>query len=210
MASKTQPKAKVIVLAALLAICAVLVYRDITSSGTQSAPDSVAAAGTAGKGAHSQREEILGEAGSPAIDKSGRREQTLDPQELAALDPTLRLDLLQKVNDVKYQGSSRNIFQYYVPPPPKPVAPPVVQTPVQPQKPAAPPPPTIPLKFYGTSSHPGSPEKKAFLTDGDEIFIGGEGEVIDKHYKIVRIGMSALDWEDTQTHQHGQLPLLQE
>ena len=32
------------------------------------------------------------------------------------LDPRLRLDLLAKVQGVSYQGSERNIFQYYTPP----------------------------------------------------------------------------------------------
>src|SRR5579883_1956703 len=187
MENKPKFQPKLIVLAALLLICGVLFYRDFSGSGPQTVPDLVSAAGN-GKPARSQREEILGESGAP-LQERGRKDQPLNPQELASLDPTLRLDLLQKVSSVKYQGSSRNIFQYYVPPPPKPVAPPVVQTPIQPQQPAAPPPPSIPLKFYGTSSHPGSPEKKAFLTDGDEIFIGSEGDVVDKHYKIVRISM---------------------
>ena len=139
----------------------------------------------------------------------------MDQEELAALDPTLRLDLLEKTVNVTYTGNSRSIFQFYTPPP-KPVQSPVISKPLTPnpdmaqQPPMPPPAPSIALKFYGTSSRPGTNEKKAFLTDGDQIYIGQEGEVVAKHYRIVRIGLNALDWQDTQSQQSGQLPLLQE
>ena len=41
----------------------------------------------------------------------------MSPQELAAMDPTLRLDLLEQSRQVKYEGASRNIFELYTPPP---------------------------------------------------------------------------------------------
>ena len=135
----------------------------------------------------------------------------MDQEELAALDPTLRMDLLERTASINYQGSARNIFQFFTPPPPKPVANPIVAAPSQPPPPPPPPPPpAIALKFYGMASRQGSSEKKAFLTDGDEIFIGQEGDVVGKHYKIVRIGVNSLEWEDTTSHQHGQLPLVLE
>lgn len=196
---------KMIVLAVLAVVCAALVWKNLIQPAREaSSIPSASAAGTATELPSQQLPAAV-----PASRDSGRREKMMDQQELAALDPTLRLDLLDKTAKITYQGGSRNIFQFYTPPP-KPVTNGIVASPQPPPAPAAPPPPTIALKFYGVSSRPGMPEKRAFLTDGDEIYIGQEGEVVAKRYKIVRIGVNSLEWEDMQTHQHGQLPLLQE
>ena len=130
------------------------------------------------------------------------------------VDPTLRLDLLEASRSVEYQGSSRNIFEFYNPP-----APPPVVDPAPPLPPpedgsggATPPPPRQPaiaLKFYGTAQRLGGP-RRAFLTDGEEIMIAQEGEVVAKFYRINRIGVSSLELEDTRSKQTQQLPLLEE
>ncbi len=206
MAAGKQQLGKRIALIVLAVICAVLVWRNLIQPARQGAGESMpTTAGNTTGLSRPQNASLRSSPGDPA-----RRDKVMDQQELAALDPTLRLDLLEKIAKVKYEGASRNIFQFYTPPPPKPVANPVVAAPQAPLHPVAPPQPTIALKFYGMSSHQGTPEKKAFLTDGEEIFIGQEGDVVAKRYKIVRIGVNSLEWEDMQTHQHGQLPLVQE
>ena len=135
---------------------------------------------------------------------------------MASLDPTLREELLERSREVKYQGSSRNIFQIYTPPPPPapptpPPANPATAGPTTPPPPPPPPPaPSIPLKFYGVAAPPGSVHKKAFLTDGEEIFIAQEGEVIAKFYKIVRIGVNTIELEDSRSKQKQSLPLQEE
>ena len=78
-----------------------------------------------------------------------------------------------------------------------------------PQPPAAPV-ANIPLKFYGVASRPGSPEKKAFLSEGDDIFMGQEGDTVDKNYKITRIGVSSVEIEDLRTKLRQQLPLIEQ
>ena len=213
-----QEQGKRIALVALVAICAWLIYSNFVAPARQSPPAALPAAAASGSlpDASRQREGVLRPSSPRAAQsekEAGRRGRAMDQQELAALDPTLRLDLLEKVREGKYGGGARNIFQFYTPPPPKPVANPLLpSSSIKPSSPSssAPPPVTIPLKFYGVASRPGSPEKKAFLTEGDDIYVGQEGEVIDKNYKITRIGVNSIEIEDIQTKQKQQIPLIVE
>ena len=75
---------------------------------------------------------------------------------------------------------------------------------------AVPPPPPVALKFYGIAAPPGSGDKKAFLTDGDEIIIAQEGETIARFYKIIRIGVNSIELEDSRSKRRQNLPLLEE
>lgn len=128
------------------------------------------------------------------------------------VDPTLRLDLLAKLQEVKYEGTERNIFQFYTPPPPPPPAPekPIftVNLPAPPAPPTPPPPPPpIPLKFYGLASAPGVTPRRAFLQEGDDIFIATEGELVKKRYKVIKINDTSIEMEDTQNSSKQRLPL---
>jgi len=117
------------------------------------------------------------------------------------LDPTLQLDLLASSEQTEYRGSGRNIFvaqaEVVIP---KPLAPgsPDAKTPevVQTYRPPTPPPPApIPLRFYGFASAPGEP-KKIFLKLGDDVFVAGEGEIVDRRYKVIRISPNSVLIED--------------
>lgn len=102
-----------------------------------------------------------------------------------SLDPTLHTDVLVASQKIEYTGGTRNIFRMEEPPPPKPIASvraPVYQTPMT----TEPPKPQIPLKFYGFTNRPGEP-KRAFLQEGDNIFVAVEGDIIERRYKIVKI-----------------------
>ncbi len=151
--------------------------------------------------------QIMNESGSAAAPTSPGSKRRSAASVTA--DPTLRLDLLAKVQGVKYEGSERNIFQFYTPPP-KPAAP-VVTGPAQPAgpvtPPAPPPPPPIPLKFFGFASAPGESPVKAFLSDPEDVFIAKEGDLVKKRYKVVKINPTSIDMEDTQTKSRQRLPL---
>ena len=152
--------------------------------------------------------------------KPRKPEDRPDP---ATIDPTLRLDLLAKLQDVKMEGGERSLFEFSQAPKPKQPDPPkIIPKPVQDAKdgaapgadgkPAAPdkaPPPPITLKFYGFIGGPRMPAKKAFFLDGEEILVGTEGELLKKRYKIVRIGLNSVVVEDTQ-HKHQQTLVLEE
>ncbi len=118
-----------------------------------------------------------------------------------SVDPTLRLSLLASAEGVQYKGSGRNIFHAQEEAPiPKPVAP-VVKGP-----PVPPPPPPIDLRFYGFASKPGEP-KKIFLSQGEDIFIGGEGDIVNRRYRILHIGVNSVEVEDVLDGRKQLLPL---
>ena len=129
---------------------------------------------------------------------------------VAPLDPTLQVDLLKNSEGAEYKGSGRNIFeaQAAIPEPhnsviaktPQPPPQPIVQTP--------PPPPPIPLKFFGFASRPGQP-KTIFLANGEDVFIGKEGDIVNRRYKIVHISPSQVEIEDVLNNNRQTIPLTQ-
>lgn len=115
-----------------------------------------------------------------------------------SLDPTLRLDLLTSSEQVHYAGSGRNIFMSQA----EPEIPIALKSGaaeeaaravyVPPTPPQAPP---INLKFYGFANQPGEP-KRVFLSQGEDQFIAGEGDIVNRRYKVVRISNSSVDVQD--------------
>jgi hypothetical protein len=128
---------------------------------------------------------------------SGSAAKKVPPQ---SLDPTLNLQQLALTEQIKYEGLGRNIFvsqaEIVIPVPQAPgttdkgkngsgiYTPPIVA-----QQ------PPIPLKFFGFSNQPGEP-KKVFLSKGDDVWIAGEGEIVDRRYKVVRIAPTSVDIQD--------------
>ena len=135
---------------------------------------------------------------APAARPSTRRgasKKTAQPN----LDPALQLQLLAASEQTKYEGSGRNIFvsqaeQVTIPKVIGQAATdqPAVKTWSPPPIPNAPP---IPLKFFGFASQPGEP-KKIFLSKGEDVFIAGEGEIVDRRYKVIRISSSSVEVQD--------------
>jgi hypothetical protein len=124
-----------------------------------------------------------------------------------SLDPTLRYDWLKNSEDTKYEGTGRNIFlaQAEIPKPDgngtdKPKG--VEET----GPPPPPPPPPINLKFFGFASKTGEP-KKIFLSEGEDVFIAAEGEVVDRHYKVLRISPTSVEIEDVLNNNRQSIPL---
>jgi hypothetical protein len=151
--------------------------------------------------------------------KPKRPEDRVDPM---SIDPTLRLDLLAKVQAVDIEGGRRNLFQVGAPPPaPLPPEPTVAVGPgskmAGPAPPPGPPPaplppqaPPITLKYYGYSSARGDNRKHAFFLDGEDILVAAEGETVKKRYRVVRIGVNSVVMEDTQFKHEQTLPLQEE
>jgi hypothetical protein len=125
-----------------------------------------------------------------------------------SLDPSLRYDWLKASEDTKYEGNGRNIFlaQAEIP---QPIA--KVMTPAQEEAlkhPPPPPPPPINLKFFGFASGPGEP-KRIFLSQGEDVFIAAEGEIVNRHYKILHIAPMSVEVEDVLNNNRQSIPLTQ-
>jgi len=152
---------------------------------------------------------------------------TLKPKNIdtANIDPTLRLDLLAKVKTVGVDAGTRSLFEIGAAPPAEitaikkepdkieiarnivgPVMPKATEPPPEPKA------PPIPLKFYGFVNKTKVGDKRAFFLDGEDIVIAGEGDMIKKRYKIVRIGVNSAVVEDTEFKSNNQqtLPLVAE
>jgi len=130
-----------------------------------------------------------------------------------SLDPTLHLAQLAAAEQIKYEGSNRNIFVSQADPEiPKVAGNPATDHGKADQAytvPTPAPPPPIPLKFFGFASGPGEP-KKIFLSKDGDVFIAGEGEIIDRRYKIVRISPTSVEIQDVLNSGPPQsLPLIQ-
>ncbi len=112
------------------------------------------------------------------------------------LDPTLRLDLLASSEQTKYAGSGRNIFVSQAQDIPQPKATGVTdnKTAIYVPPPVQAPPP-INLKFFGFANEPGEP-KKIFLSQGDDVFIAGEGDIVNRRYKVMRISPNSVEIQD--------------
>jgi hypothetical protein len=135
---------------------------------------------------------------------SGKK--TAASAEPRSLDPTLRYDWLKASEDTKYSGTGRNIFRAEVEIP-KPIVPVhVTAAPVVPQGP--PPPPPINLKFFGFANKPGEP-KRIFLSQGEDVFIAGEGDIVDRRYRILHITPVSVEVEDVLNNNRQSIPLTQ-
>lgn len=144
--------------------------------------------------------------------------------DVSKIDPTLKLDLLAKLQQVPAEGGSRSLFEFAPPPaPPPPKVAPIKPAPVtpagsppssKPPEPVKAPPPPIPLKFYGYAGAQTDGARRAFFLDGDpntgDIFVAGENELVKNRYKIIRIGVNSAVVEDTTDKNQQTLPLVQE
>lgn len=108
----------------------------------------------------------------------------------------------------EYKSTGRNPFSEIAPPPPaQPVhiAKPGDKDYVPPPPPPPPPPPQLPpnVKFFGYGTVPVGTGRLAFFTDGNDVFIVGEGEILLGRYRIVKIGNASLEFEEVATGRRG-------
>lgn len=212
MKSGLDNKRNVIVLVVLLVVLLVCVWYFIThvfgGGPAPVAPKPVSSTG-ASTGPASERAEVerTNEEAS-AANENGRPAKKM--VSLESLDPTLHPELMAGAESLAYAGNGRNIFSMNSEPA-------KIDTPIAPPRPSQqqqiaqqtgpPPPPPIDLTFFGYEA--AGPAKKAFILHGDDVFIATEGEVVDHHYKVVKITplsiqVTDLLYNNTQTLQLSQ------
>ena len=132
-------------------------------------------------------------------------------------NPHIRMEQIERARGAEYKGTGRNPFS----PAAAPAA--AVKTAklekksefVGPQLPPPPPPPppcVLPanVKFYGFGTVPNGTARRAFFTDGDDVYVLGEGDVLLKRFRIIRISNANLEFEEMPRGCIGTAPLVEE
>lgn len=153
---------------------------------------------------------------APAAGGKGKPAQKLGTT-AAQLDPTLHMDAMLATEALVYRGSGRNIFatgaeaapvkaiavvqpKFPARPAPTQVSQPVVAS-------GPPPPPPINLKFFGTATAANG-SRRAFLLNGDDVFLASAGDVVQRKYRVVSIALNSILVEDMPNNNKQTLPLL--
>jgi len=126
-------------------------------------------------------------------------------QPLKVENPSLRLDLLEKIRKLEYSGTHRNIFTAAPPPPPVSTA--TGSKKGQPEPPPPPPPLDVPFKFFGYTSDPETGKRRAFFTNGEDVFIVSEGETLVNRFRLLRIGNNTAEVEEISSGRRATLML---
>jgi hypothetical protein len=115
-------------------------------------------------------------------------------------NPALQRWKLEASRRTEYKSSGRDLFSQTLPPPFRPKVPDRVPDPV-PQAAIEPPPPSLPanMKFFGYGTVPNGTSKRAFLSDGEQVYIVGEGDTLLGRFRILRIGNASLEFEEMGT-----------
>jgi hypothetical protein len=202
MKSGLDNKRNVIVLVVLLAILAICVWYFVSKvfvGGPSPAPapkTSSTAAAPATERAEVEQTNAEASAEARTGNENGRPAKKL--VSLESLDPTLHPELMAGAESLVYSGNGRNIFSMSSAPVdiPKPVNNGRNETAqAAPPQPAGPPqPPPIDLTLFGVSTQGNA--RKAFILHGDDVFIAAEGEVVDHHYKVVKITPLSIEVTD--------------
>jgi hypothetical protein len=122
----------------------------------------------------------------------------------SVLDPTIRYAQLQIIENERYQGSGRNLFRDEAAPirgehSPAPLPPPPTPVPAA----AA---PQIALRLFGFVSLLDLPSKGCF-GDGDDVFVAGEGQIVNRRYRILKVKTNSVEVEDLIEHSKHTLSL---
>jgi hypothetical protein len=143
-------------------------------------------------------------AGSIGVVAADQKFEPLDVQE-----PNLRLDLIEKIHKMKYEGTHRNIFSAAAPPIPvdqqhaaglaRPVS--------GPRLPPPPPPVQFPGQFFGTATMPDSGEKLAFFQQGDDVVVVQEGGAIFGNFRLTHIGNDSVTVEEISSGRSTTVPI---
>jgi hypothetical protein len=134
---------------------------------------------------------------------------------LSVENPQLHWSALEKARKTEYKGTGRNPFSAIAAPPPAPLHPKPKAEPVvvpQPVVDLPPPPPTLPpnMKFFGYGTIPNSNSRRAFFSNGEDIYVVAEGEVLLNQYRILKVNNASLEFEEVSTGRRGTAPLVEQ
>lgn len=201
-----------IIIGGLLAL-AVVLFLLSNRADDQPANTSMAAASSApaaANGALGVRKRVRGRRDRvAAANRDAFRIQTVDPSQ-GDINPTLRLDMLAKVQNTPAAAPGRSLFEIAAAPGPTDqqiqklnpgrIMPRSITPASGPQAPvvAAEPPLEIPLKYYGYAKGISRTSKRRGLfLQGDNVVVASEGDLVDHKFLIVSLTPTQAQIEDT-------------
>ena len=111
-------------------------------------------------------------------------------------NPALRLDLLEQLKKFQYEGPRRNIFSTTAIPVALPSQSAPAQVSVAPVQRPGPPPLVVPAVFFGHVTDTRSGTRRAFFSEGDEVYVLGLGEVLLSRFRLLQIGNTTAELEE--------------
>jgi hypothetical protein len=132
---------------------------------------------------------------------------------LAVKDDGLNWELMERARKTEYKSNGRNPFSANATRPPQdPSKPKPSIVPSGPNIPAQQTKPTIAqvppnLKYFGYGTVPNGTPRRAFVTDGDDVYIVSEGGILLGRYRILKVGNSNLEFQEISSGLPGAMPL---
>jgi len=120
-------------------------------------------------------------------------------------NPAIQWPKIARVQKTEYKPIGRNPFSDVPLPPPAAKIPQPGETGYIPPPPPTPQPLELPanMKFFGYGTIPNGTARRAFLTDGDEVYIVAEGDTFLGRFRILKIGNATIEFEETSTGRRG-------
>ncbi len=131
---------------------------------------------------------------------------------LAVDNPQLHREKMEAAQKAEYRSTGRNPFSEIAPPPPEAVKKANTRLTYGPIPLPPPPPPTLPptMKFFGYGTVPNGSSRRAFLADGDDVYIVAEGDTLLGRYRIIKVNNSNLEFEEISSGRRNTVALSQE
>jgi hypothetical protein len=127
-------------------------------------------------------------------------------QPIAIENPALHLDRIERLRKLEYHPTGRDIFTAQLPPPPRPKN-------VEEHKPIGPPAPppepalVVPFKYYGFSADAVTKKRLGFFTNGEDVYIAAEGELVQGKFRVVSIGNTWAEVEEMSSNRRARLTM---
>jgi len=149
---------------------------------------------------------------SDSVAVSASQSGDMNYHPLAVENPALQREKQEASRKTEYKGGGRDLFSAIAPPPAVVEQKEARRAPQGPIPLPPPPPPSLPgnVKFFGYGTVPNGTAKRAFLSDGDQIFIVAEGDTLLGKYRVVKIGNANLDFEEIASGRRGSAALSEE
>ncbi len=136
------------------------------------------------------------------------------PQPLNFPNPTIRWDEVERRRKAEYKGIGVNPFSHEVPPSPLDIkktqddqARLAQEAAARAQQQQTAQSQTVDLpnvKFFGYGNVPSNTARRAFMEDGDEVYIVNEGDTLMGRFKILKINNASIEFEEVGTGRRGQ------